>query len=111
MPANGQVAISFTLIAASGLTLVQFHAVFTATPLRGYDAILGVTWLAAHDVRVGWRNRTIEIRTDGRPPQLRSKPVTFCRRERTGRPVDHLDQIDAQRQIGRCGAHRYGRSA
>jgi len=66
-PALGQVTLSFSLGVATGKPAPVFTAVFTVTPLKGYDAILGLTWLAEHDVLVGWRNRTIEVRTDGMP--------------------------------------------
>ena len=66
-PAHGEVTIAFTLRAARGEPPVPFTATFTATPLQGYDAILGLSWLATHDVIVGWQNRTIEIRPPGLP--------------------------------------------
>ena len=41
------------------------RACHIATPLESYDLILGVGWLAEHDVLVGWRNRSLEVRTPG----------------------------------------------
>ena len=73
-PALGQVTVPFTLTAVKGAPAVAFTATFTITPLKGYDAILGVSWLAAHDVIVGWRDRTIEIRTDG-GPAMHIRPI------------------------------------
>src|SRR4051794_12813927 len=47
----------------------RFTSTFTATPLEGYDIILGVGWLAEHDVIVGWRNRSLEIRSPRQAPR------------------------------------------
>ena len=67
--AHGQVEMAFTLTAAPGRPPIPFTATFTATPLQGYDAILRLTWLAEHDALVGWRNRTITVRSPGQPPR------------------------------------------
>ena len=61
VPAAGQVTVQFTLATTKGAP-IPFTATFTATPLEGYDAILGVTWLAAHNPDVGWSKRTITLR-------------------------------------------------
>jgi hypothetical protein len=66
--AAGQAEIHYTLTASKGPP-VPFRSVLTATPLQGYDFVLGVGWLAEHDVLVGWRNRSLEVRTPGRPPR------------------------------------------
>ena len=63
--AAGQALVQFTLSPTKGAP-VPFSSVFTATPLESYDIILGVGWLQEHDVLVGWRNRSLEIRTPGR---------------------------------------------
>lgn len=68
-PAAGQTTAICELDAASG-SRIPFTSTFTATPLEGYDAILGVTWLAAHDPLIGFRNRSISVRTPGRAPRL-----------------------------------------
>ena len=66
--AHGQVTATFGLTSVHGKA-VPFTATFIATPLKGYDAILGVTWLQQHDPHVGWRNRTIEIHSPGKQTQ------------------------------------------
>ena len=38
---------------------LPFTSTFTATKLDGYDAIIGMTWLARHDPEIGWQGRTI----------------------------------------------------
>jgi len=69
--AGGEVTVDFTL-APAGVNgaPIPFTAKFTATPLEGYDAILGMSWLSEHDPIVGWKDKSIEIRTPGRPSQL-----------------------------------------
>ena len=64
--ALGSVATDCSLSAATGTPIV-FRSTFTATPLEGYDAILGMTWLNAHDPIIGWKNRSITLRTPGSP--------------------------------------------
>ena len=70
VPAHGQTTVTTLLTAAHGKPPISFTATFTVTSLKGYDAILGLSWLATHDVNVGWRNRTIELRTAGHPPRI-----------------------------------------
>ena len=70
VPAHGQTTVTTLLTAAHGKPPIPFTATFTVTPLKGYDAILGLSWLATHDVNVGWRNRTIELRTAGQPSRF-----------------------------------------
>ena len=72
--ASGQATVNFHLVAAHGKPAIPCTTTFTVTPLQGYDAILGLTWLETHDVLVGWRNRTIEVRTPGQPKQ-HIKPI------------------------------------
>ena len=76
-PAHGQATLSYSLVAASGQRTAPFSAVFTSTPLKGYDAILGLSWLAEHDVIIGWQSRTIEIRKPGQLP-LYLKPLAHA---------------------------------
>ena len=66
--AQGQVTATCALEGHRGPP-VDFTATFTATPLEGYDAILGVTWLAAHNVDIGWANRSVVLRTPGHSPR------------------------------------------
>ncbi len=67
--AAGSTTTTCCLDAAKGAP-VPFSATFTATPLEGYDAILGVSWLEAHDPLVGWRDRSITVRAPGGVPRL-----------------------------------------
>ena len=77
--ASGEAVVAFTLESASkNGSPIPFSTTFTVTPLEGYDAILGLTWLAEHDPVIGWKERSITIRTPGRAPQL-------------VRPVEHTD--------------------
>ena len=66
--ALGQTTATCRLAPVKG-TPVDFSATFTATPLSGYDAILGVTWLATHNVDIGWADRTVILRSPGLPPR------------------------------------------
>ena len=66
--ALGQVELAFSLTAAKGEPAVTFSATFTATPLQGYDAILGLTWLERHDPKIGLGTRTIVFGRAGLPP-------------------------------------------
>ena len=73
VPAAGQVAADYALAAASGAA-IPLKSTFTATPLEGYDAILGMSWLTEHDPVIGWKNRSITIRpADG--PARHIKPL------------------------------------
>ena len=67
--ATGQVTTACELEAKTG-SHIPFTSTFTATPLEGYDAILGVSWLATHDPLIGWSNRSISVRTPGQVPRL-----------------------------------------
>ena len=67
VPAAGQVSVTYHLAATTGQPIPgPFTSTFTATPLEGYDIILGVGWMAEHDIKVGWRDRSIEVRTAGK---------------------------------------------
>ena len=72
--ATGQTTTKCTLTAARG-EAVTFEGTFTATPLEGYDAILGVTWLAQHDPIIGWKERSVTIRADGKPGSSLLRPM------------------------------------
>ena len=67
--AAGCMTATCSLEAAKG-SPIPFEANFTATSLESYDAILGMTWLTAHDPLIGWRDRSITLRTPGRPHRL-----------------------------------------
>ena len=67
--AAGRTTATCSLDAAKG-SPIPFEACFTATSLESYDAILGMTWLAAHDPLIGWKDRSITLRTPGRPHRL-----------------------------------------
>ena len=66
--ADGEVTVAWTLDAAKGMPL-SFTSTFTATSLGQLDAILGMSWLETHDPIIGWKRRTIEIRTPGKVPR------------------------------------------
>ena len=82
--AQGCVTAIVELEAARGEP-IPFTATYTATPLAGYDAILGVSWLAQHDPRIGWANRSITVRAGkNRVPRL-IKPLECLTPERAPR--------------------------
>jgi len=58
--AAGQVVATCGLAAAKG-DPIPYSATFTATPLEGYDMILGMSWLTAQDPLIGWNNRSITV--------------------------------------------------
>jgi transposase InsO family protein len=77
----GQTYASFSLAAKKGAAM-SFSATFTATPLEGYDAILGMSWLSAHDPQIGWRNRSISFPSPaGGPPRI-VKPLEVIEEQR-----------------------------
>jgi hypothetical protein len=63
-PAEGQVSVEYSLTAKAGDAL-PFNSTFIATPLEGYDIILGVGWLAEHNVDVKWGGRTMLVYPPG----------------------------------------------
>ena len=72
--AQGQVATTCGLAAAKG-DPIPYAATFTATPLEGYDMILGMSWLTAHDPLIGWNSRSITIRPAGTKVQRLIRPL------------------------------------
>ena len=66
--AAGQVSVDYTLAPSTGAS-ISFTSLFTTTPLESYDIILGVGRLEDHDVLVGWKQRSLEVRTPGRAPR------------------------------------------
>ena len=94
-------ATATCLLEASKGSPIPFEASFTATALESYDAILGMTWLTAHDPLIGWKDRSITIRTPGRP-------------HRQIRPLETLSESPASDRIatitckGLQKAHRRG---
>lgn len=60
VPARGRARADCLLAADRGQPFA-FSSTFTATPLEGYDAILGMSWLAEHNPQVGWRDRSITL--------------------------------------------------
>ena len=62
----GQTTATCSLAASKG-SPIPFEAEFTATALESYDIILGMTWLVAHDPLIGWKDRSITLRTPGHP--------------------------------------------
>ena len=81
VPAEGKVTLSY-MLATSGKAAARFTSTFTLTPLLGYDAILGMSWLTIHDVLAGFKNRTITVRTVGQPP-IHIKPIVLASDEVT----------------------------
>lgn len=77
----GQAVADYSLAAKKGDALT-FRSTFTATPLEGYDAILGISWLAQHDPTIGWLNRSISLRspTGGLPRII--KPLSVLEEPR-----------------------------
>src|ERR1700719_2520726 len=51
---------------------------FVEVPLKGCDAILGMTWLAKYNPATNWKNRTMSFYHDGKPHRLdtQSNPST-----------------------------------
>ncbi len=81
--AQGSVLTPFSLAATRG-DPIAFSATFTATPLdEGYDAILGMTWLAEHEPEIGWRQRSLTVR------------VGPAKSPRTIKPLENLDKEGA----------------
>src|SRR5665647_1454913 len=82
--ARGQVTAACELDATKGAPLA-FTSTYTVTPLEGYDAILGVTWLASHDPVIGWANRTLAIASTNGGPRRIIKPIEVIEDEPTPR--------------------------
>ena len=80
--AQGQVSTACDLDAKTGPAL-PFTATYTATPLEGYDAILGVSWLAAHDPVIGWASRTLALAAPGGGPRRIITPLAVVDEEPT----------------------------
>ena len=59
---------------------LPFTSTFTATKLDGYDAIIGMTWLAQHDPEIGWQGRTIIFKQ----PNRKSRVVRPLSNDSTG---------------------------
>ena len=71
VPASGEANVQYTLTEAGNRDApIAQAATFTVTPLEGYDAILGLTWLTNHDVDISWLHRTIKLRTPGEPTRF-----------------------------------------
>jgi hypothetical protein len=93
--AQGCVDTECSLEAAKGAA-IPFTALFTATPLEGYDAILGVSWLEAHDPIIGWKNRLIkplECLEDADQPQLATLTLKGLRKAHRRGEIDELYAI------------------
>ena len=72
--AQGQAVTTCGLAAAKG-DPIPYAATFTATPLEGYDMILGMSWLRAHDPLIGWNSRSITVRPLGTKVQRLIRPL------------------------------------
>jgi hypothetical protein len=71
--AIGQVSVTFGLTAAHDKPAEPFTVTFTATPLVGYDAILGITRLERHDVKIKWNVRAELLKYTRRNVNSRQK--------------------------------------
>ena len=72
--AQGQAVTTCGLVAVKGAP-IPYAATFTATPLEGYDMILGMSWLRAHDPLIGWNSRSITVRPLGTKVQRLIRPL------------------------------------
>ena len=97
--AQGSVLTDYSLAMNSGAP-VTLSATFTATPLEGYDAILGVSWLEEHDPAIGWRSRSISLAQPKGPPRL-IKPLE-CLAEPRAAPLQLMSMKSLRK------AHRRG---
>ena len=62
--ATGEATLTYTLAARScrgkdSTPPVRFTSTFVVTPLAPYELILGMGWLEQHDVRIGFRERSL----------------------------------------------------
>ena len=75
--AMGLAEVDCALAAASGGTF-DFRSQFYATKLQGYDAILGMTWLARFNPDIDWSERCLRVRhnpKDQKAPWRILKPL------------------------------------
>jgi hypothetical protein len=83
----------------------------TVFPLRGYDVILGMPWLAQHNPKVDWRGRTITLTDQQQKIHVLKSPVRDCRvwapttRESSGPPelqvasMQYIQRAHRMRQL------------
>ena len=81
--AAGEATLSYTLQARScrgkeNTPPVHFTSTFIATPLAPYELILGMGWLEQHHARVGFRERSIQLRVDGAGKERCIRPLARC---------------------------------
>jgi hypothetical protein len=57
---------------------VRFKSTFIVTPLAPYEMILGVGWLEQHHALIGFRERSIQLRVDGKGKQHCIRPLERC---------------------------------
>lgn len=83
--AAGEVMLSYSLDArpceaaeAQSPPPVCFTSTFVITPLAPHELILGVGWLEHHQAQIGFRERTIQLRVDGKGEQHCIRPVARC---------------------------------
>jgi hypothetical protein len=62
---------------------VQFTSTFVATPLAPYELILGVGWLEQHHALIGFSERSIQLRVDGKGKQYCIRPLGRCNEDGT----------------------------
>ena len=81
--AAGEATLTYSLAArpcrGNGDTSpVRFTSTFVATPLAPFDLILGVGWLEQHHALIGFRERSIQLRVDGKDRQRCIRPLARC---------------------------------
>ena len=102
VPATGHSKADLALAAAKGTPLRFPDTHFTATPLKSYDAILGMSWLDTYDPIIGWRNRSLSVRApDEKAPRL-IKPLSASDPQAVPQRLASITLKGLQR------AHRHG---
>ena len=82
--AAGEVTLSYSLETrpchvkeAAGVP-VHFTSTFVVTPLAPYELILGIGWLEQHNVLIGFKERSLQLRVDGAGKQHCIRPLARC---------------------------------
>jgi hypothetical protein len=94
---------------------VQFTSTFVVTSLAPHDLILGMGWLERHDVLIGFSERNIQLRVDGKGKQHCIRPLARCNddgSEATGAAPLQIHTITQRRarkliRQGRTGEQLY----
>ena len=93
--AEGEVTLSYSLQAypedgcsRKSAPPAEFTSTFVVTPLAPYDLILGMGWLEQHDAHIGFREKCIQLRVDGKGKQHNIRPLARCNDD--GSPAEEL---------------------